>query len=91
MNIASNGHILMSKGKIIDATFQCDLNDQETIQTLNSTISTFGFLINQDFSGEISLIEFLDLIDKAYDISTPLFHDIAECLKTVHKNSITIH
>jgi len=91
MNTVSSGHMLMSKGKIIDASFQCDLEDHTTIKTLNSTIETFGFLISEEFTGEISLIEFLALIDNAYDISTPLFQEIATCLKTVHRNSITIH
>lgn len=91
MNTVSSGHMLMSKGKIIDASFQCDLEDYATIKTLNSTIETFGCLISKEFTGEISLIEFLALIDNAYDISTPLFQEIATCLKAVHRNSITIH
>jgi hypothetical protein len=91
MNTASSGHILMEKGNIIDATFGWNLDDTKTLQTLTSTIQSFRFLINPEFTGEISLMEFLALINDAYDISTPLFHDIVECLKKVHRHSITIH
>jgi len=93
---ASSGHLLFVDGSIADGTFECD---PEQLTVLNAAITTFSSLVNKHsliekkkpFSGEVSLIELLSLIQADYDITTPLLKSMSDCLLHVHRNSVTVH
>lgn len=91
MTEASSGHMVIEKGKIVGGTFVCA---PDQLEILNQTIKSFSPLVipSQDFSGEVSLIEFLSAIQQKYEsIDTPLLKEIKECFIEIHRNSVTIH
>lgn len=91
MSEVSSGHMVIEKGRIVGGNFVCA---PEQLEILNQTIKTFSALVipSQDYSGEVSLIEFLCVLEQKYeDLSTPLLKEINECFLDIHRNSVTIH
>jgi len=90
MNTASSGHLAFANGKITDGTFECD---SEQLSILQNAISHFFPLVNKKtpFTGEVSLIELLSLIEKDYDMTNPWLKEVSDCILAVHRKSITIH